>query len=209
MQCGDAVYRAHVGAHVAAYSKPNVVSLADDIHIFHFEDGEKWRQAPILLVNRNGHSFRAVKSSGGQYQFVKHWEGKPDFLHWEEWAETPLKRACPEALIRLAGTGPQGKTPHEMLTLLPKTTTNRRKAVWRDKILDVRFDMDLNRFTISEGFAQSATFSGKLWESREAAAWCLAHLSAPMVSIAATPVVKAEDDKLMMELEGSEAWGMF
>jgi len=205
-------YKARIAAHVAAYFQPEVVSIADDAHIFHFERDERWQDANILFVNRNGHQFRVVRESSGFYTFVKHWEGKPDFWHWEDWQETGLKRKNPEELIRLCGVGPQGRNAsRELLTLLPKGTTQRRKAAWRGTILDIRFDQADNKFTLFAPTAgnKSATFSGAPWQSHEAADWCKANLSDSFVPTAMKPEVKAKDDNLMMELEGSDMWGMF
>ena len=205
-------YQAKIAAHVAAYFQPEVVSIAEDAHIFHFERDGRWQDAAILFVNRNGHHFRVVRDANGLCTFVKHWEGKPDFWHWEDWAETGLKRKDPEDLIRLCGVGPQGRgASRETLSLLPKGTTQRRKAVWRGTILDVRFDMDNDRFTLfapTQGNI-SGTFPGAPWSSPQAADWCKTNLSAGFVPTASKPDVKAADANMMLELEGSDAWGMF
>lgn len=200
-------YMQKIEAHVAAHARPNVVSIADDIHIFHFEDAGAWQNAQILFVNRNGHHFRLIKQASGDWLFVKNWNGIFDY---ELWAAPGLRNADPEALIRMCGVGPQGPvTPYETLALLPKGTTNRRKAVWRGTILDVRFDVDNDRFTISETPVKSASFSGKLWLSKEAAAWCRFTIGAPMVSTSQQPDVQRQDEEVMMELESSSMWGMF
>lgn len=198
-------YMSRIGNHVAMHGDPNVVSIADNTHIFHFEESD-WRDAEILFVNRNGHHFRAAKS-GGQFQYVKHWDGKPNFGHWEKWQETSLRRTNPEDLIKLCGVGPQGKTSYETLTLLPKGTTRFRKVVWRDKILTVRWG-EVDAFTLSH-LGKCASFNGLVWNSREAAEWCAANLGAPLVSTSQTPFVKQQDEELMMALEASDAWGMF
>jgi len=209
MQGGTPAYRAKIMTHVAAYDRPNVTSIADDIHIFHFEDGDEWRTAPIMFVNRNGHQFRVVKGDDGLYQFIKHWEGKPDFWHWETWATSSLRRTSAEDLIRLTGTGPQGKISAETLALLPKGLSGRRKAVWRDKILNVRWDIQNDAFAISTPAVMSPFFKGKMWASTEAADWCRTNLGGTLVSVASDPHVKAQDEEMMMELEGSDMWGMF
>jgi len=199
-------YQSKIDVHVAAYGKPEVVSLAEDTHVFHFEL-QDWREAEILFVNKNGHHFRLIKQEGGKWLFAKTWNG---IFNTQDWmVEARLMHTDPEALIKLCGVGPQGNDGTETLCLLPKGTTKRRKAVWRATILDVRFDVDNDRFTIYVDPTVSATFSGKLWKSSEAARWCLANLAPTHTPIANKPEVKAQDDKVMMELEGSSVWGMF
>lgn len=202
-------YKAHIDAHVAAFGKPEVVSLADDTHVFHFERDGDLDNAQILFVNKNGNQFRLIRQESGLWEFFKFWEGKPNYWHHEKWHKTGLTRRGSSEIIQLAGVGPQGSNPNESLVLLPKGTTRRRKAVWRGSILDVRFDVDNDRFTISTNPNTSATFSGKLWLSQEAAAWCRQNVGATLVSTAAQSEVKQKDEEIMMELEGSDMWGMF
>jgi hypothetical protein len=201
---------AAIDTYVAQHGRPAVVSLTEDTHIFHFEQDGEWRNAPLLLVNRNGHHFRLIKQDDGKFLFCKTWNGL--LTRVDDWMiEANLRRADPEELIALCGIGPQGRQTHELLSLLPKGSTHRRAAVWRHQIYGVWFDVDNNKFRLTDPDKRDATsspgFTGKLWESQEAAKWCLAHMSAPTLARPKGPSV--EDEEIMAELEGSEMWGMF
>lgn len=200
-------YMGKIEALVAVHNVPECVSLNPDTHIFHFERGGDWRDALVLFVNKNGHHFRLIKQVNKRWLFCKTWNGIFDTMPWM--TEAKLQRDDPEELIRLCGTGPQGKAGRETLCLLPKGTTNRRKVVWRDKIFDIRFDMENDAFTLSiAGIPTRSTFKGKVWESAEAARWC-AHAFAPHKPAPLTPEVKQKDEEMMLELEGSDVWGIF
>lgn len=195
-----------VEEHVRAFGKPEVTSIAEDTHVFHFERDGDWRNSELLLVNRNGHHFRLMKQNDGRWLFVKTWN---KLLEWQDWmVEANLRRENPEELIALCGVGPQGRQSFEALSLLPREAIQgRRKAVWRHHMLDVRFNIDADTFTLIAPDMQS-TFSGKLWESKDAARWCAANLSPTLVA-KATALNPAVAERELLELEGSDLWGMF
>lgn len=193
-------YADHIEDFVARNGAPNVVSIAPDTHIFHFEDDGCWDDGELVLVNKDGHYFRCRKHRGG-WQFIKTWNN----LHQvESWQSDGLTRYSLTELIGLCGTGPQNpKVPYETLCLLPKGSTLRgRKAVYRDHIMDVRFDVDNDKFTLfsPEG---NETFSGKLWLSTDAVAW------AKKVFTPKPVVVSEAEEEQQVELEDAGLWGMF
>lgn len=203
-------HMAAISDYVAAFGKPEVFSLAEDTHIFHFERDGDWRNAQIVLVNRNGHHFRLVKSEVGRWTYIKTWNSLFD---WDDWMDPGFNRTDPEDLIALCGVGPQGRQSYESLSLLPKDSTQRRKAVWRSHILDVRFEKDAqgqwNLFSLADKDGRrSMQFTGKVWESRTAAEWCLQTCPPPMLA-SATVKSTAVRVQEMAELEGSDLWGMF
>jgi hypothetical protein len=195
-----------IADHVAAFGRPEVVSIDDDTHIFHFERDSDWEDGNILFVNRNGHHFRLLRQTDGQWLFCKTWSGM--FEHEEWMIEANLRRSDPRALIRLCGIGPQGqKQSFETLCLLPKDATQFRRVVWRNEILEIRFEKDLAGFTVKTSGARGASgrFTGKPWESKEAATWCIQNCSPPHVS----QVDAATEAKIHADLEGNALWGMF
>lgn len=205
---------ATVGAYVAGAGKPASVTIAEDIHIFHFEADDNWHQASILFVNRNGHHFRVIRQAAGDFLFVKTWNGMFEYDDWM--ASAGLRRGSVEQLINLCGSGPQGKNAaFEGLCLLPRNaTTGRRKAVWRSHMLDVGFDRADDSFTLHHPYDKSLVqkFQGKLWESREAASWCaqeLAGFGSTVSDTAAAPAAPDPVDEKEVEAALAGVWGMF
>jgi hypothetical protein len=207
--------QASINAYIAGAGKPASVTLADDIHIFHFEADGNWREAALLFVNRNGHHFRVIRQADGNFLFCKTWNGMFDSLAWM--TEANLRRPNAEALIKLCGSGPQGRNAaFEGLCLLPRpATTGRRKAAWRGHLIDVGFDRADDSFTLYHPYDRSLVqkFTGKPWESREAAAWCaqeLAGFQMPGDQPAATAAAPAPvEDEQAIEAALAGVWGMF
>lgn len=198
---------------VSLRSAPAVTSVSADTHIFHFDPEGFWEDSPILLVNRNGHHFRVIPENGS-FLFAKTWNGLFDVVPWQ--VEANLRRTDAKKLIDLCGIGPQGNRgkQFETLSLLPKEATlGRRKAVWRQHMMDVAFDRDNNVFTlIIKGANDSEvrqTFAGKLWESHEATKFCAEQFAdqAPKIVAAAQrgPLTQQQAEAL----EDSPLWGMF
>lgn len=185
---------------------PNVVSLADDTHVFHFEDQKDWRDGLLLFVNRNGNHFRLWRSRPGEkWKHLKTWNGLFDH---QRWMGTALKDENPERLIALCGAGPQGMNNFEELTLFPKNVIQRRKLCFRDKIVPVRFvSPDAFRLQWEDG-TESTIFTGKPWASREASAWCREMYERSPVR-GSVQVDQQEERELEVALEGSDMWGMF
>lgn len=185
---------------------PNVVSLADHTHVFHFEDLKDWRDGLLLFVNRNGHHFRLSRSGRGtKWGALKTWS---DLFGHQDWMKSSLRDENPERLIGLHGIGPQGKNNFEELTLFPKNVIQRRKLCFRDKVIPVRF-INPDSFILQwEDGVQSLTFRGKPWACREASAWCLEMYERSPVR-GSTPVDAQEERELEVALEGSDMWGMF
>lgn len=209
---------ATINAYVAGAGKPQVVSLGDDAHIFHFEADGDWRNAALLFVNRNGHQFRVIRQSDGRFLFCKTWNGMMDVgAPWM--TEANLRRDSAEALINLCGVGPQGRNADfESLCLLPRqASTGRRKSVWRHHMLDTGFDRADDSFTLYHPYDSTLTYkaTGKPWESREAAEWCSQELvgfpavtASAAVEKAAVHVPAGPSDK-EIETALADVWGMF
>jgi hypothetical protein len=191
---------------VAQRGEPAVVSLANDIHIFHFDADDRWQDCPIVFVNRNGHHFRLIKQSKGDWLFAKTWNGLLPKNDWETGAN--LRRPDPEKLISLCGIGPQGTrgAQFETLCLLPQdVTTGRRRAVWRDKTVQVFFDRSTSSTTLHLPTGR-VVVPGKLWESKEAVDACAK-------AFAGSPPAVGKNEPLTEKqtavLESSPLWGMF
>ena len=193
-------YAEDVEDFVARNGLPNVVSIAPDTHIFYFEDDGRWQDGHLVLVNKDGHYFRCKKVRD-EWQFIKTWNSLFEVASWQRDGLT--RRSLPE-LIKLCGVGPQNpKVPYETLCLLPKGANLRgRKAVFRDQMMDVRFDVDNDRFTLfsPEG---NETFSGKPWLSTDAVAW------AKTKFMPKPAVVSAAEVEEQTALEDAGLWGMF
>jgi hypothetical protein len=198
-----------VASVVAERGEPFALSLAEDIHIFHFERDGAWQKGEVLLVNRNGHHFRLMRESNGKFGFYKFWNGLFATPSWQE--KSPLQYADPLDCIKLCGSGPQGKDRNETLSFLPKeATSGKRRVVWRGSILPVRF-IPNQGFRLQFDGQESSTFSGEAWTSTEAARWCLANVNSPVTPfIPANPATLCtEDTAALEELEANGIWGMF
>jgi hypothetical protein len=209
-----------MAAYIAGAGQPASVTIADDIHIFHFEADGNWRQAKLLFVNRNGHHFRVIEEDG-DFHFIKTWNG---MLEFADWMMPGLSRKDAVELIQMCGVGPQNpKGPQfEGLCLLPREATKgRRRAAWRGHLLALGFDRNNDTFTLypSRTGAPVSSFRGKPWESREAAAWCaqtLASVPLNRENVGATTFghvdpTRAPDPVAEKELEEAlvGVWGMF
>lgn len=200
---------------VAARGAPYATSLSDDTHIFHFDRNGFYEDSAILFVNRNGHHFRLIQQPAGDWLFASTWNGIFDTQDWQTKAQ--LRRADAAKLIQLCGIGPQGtRGPQfESLCLLPRdTTSGRRKASWRHKLIDVAFDRGTDTFHLIVPSANGQTelrqtFNGKLWESREAVKFCAEQFGdqAPTIAVKATRGPLTAEQTTV--LEDNPLWGMF
>lgn len=210
---------ATVAAHVAAFGQPDAITLDDETHVFHFAHGRDWRESPILFVNRNGNQFRLIEETDGRWALLKTWNTIWDGA--DTWQDPKLRRDTPMEVLKLSGIGPQGKDTFEALSLLPKgTTSGRRRAAYRGHLLQVGFDVDANQFHVTaliDGLPKaSPRFNGKLWESKEAAAWCKLNLpvneqvgTGLVAPTGISAVIQDASEKELAVLENSEVWGMF
>lgn len=201
--------RDEIAAYVERFAKPKVATIADDIHIFHFEQDGYWQDSPICLVNRNGNHFRIIRQGDGDWLFARTWSGLFECKDWEIGAN--LRRPDPLNLIQLAGSGPQSNKPDafESLCLLPKgSTTGRRKTVWRGTVMDASFDQRGGTFMLWPGGNPSPAFPGKLWESREAVDWCRTTL-VDQATVEEVKVRKAFGDEQIAALEDNPLFGLF
>jgi hypothetical protein len=116
-------------------------------------------------------------------------------------------------LIKLCGVGPQTQSAaFESLCLLPReATVGRRKAAWRGDLMDVSFDRDDDSFTLWPERVAAKRFSGKLWESQEAAEWCKVNLSgARVVTASVEPLTSIKAPApAEVEMAMAELWGSF
>lgn len=191
--------------------RPEVVSTSDDTHIFHFDRDGYWEDSSLLFVNRNGNHFRLIEQPNGDFLFAKTWTGMFDTKPWQ--IEADFRRPDPEKLMNLCGIGPQGfhGPQFESLCLLPKeATTGRRKVVWRHRMVELSFDIKANSFTlIHPTTGARETFTGKVWESREAAETCKLWFAEdePLIAVKAVkgPLTAAQS----AALESNPLWGMF
>jgi len=205
---------------VRANGQPNVTSLDDVTHLFHF-DKDDWRNSPLIFVNRNGNHMRIIEDSAGSRKLAKTWTG---MMNVDDWHKVSGPRFDdPEKTLNLISVGP-GIGKRETLSFLPKEAcVGRRRAVFRQHILKVFFSEGLNSFRlqgdpIDDGkhvtLPQSGNFTGKLWESQDAVQWCLATL--PTAVEVETPnaivdpyVRKTEQQRVYAELEDHPLWGGF
>lgn len=196
------------------HGRPAVVSLSADTHIFHFDQQGFWEDSPILFVNRNGHQFRLIEKPAGDWLFASTWNGVFETQEWQTKAN--LRRPDAAKLINLCGIGPQGKRGQqfEQLCLLPRdTTTGRRKAVYRQHLIDVAFDRDNDQFTLiipgENGSDVRQTFQGKLWESPMATKFCAEQFAGAPLSIAVAATKGPLTQAQTAVLEDNPLWGMF
>lgn len=163
---------ASINDYVASFATPAALTLAEDIHLFHFSRSGDWEDEAVLFVNRNGHHFRLLRTGDGRWMYAKTWQSLIDYDDWM--IQASLIRQDPLELIKLCSVGPaQGKS--EALSLLPREATEgRRKAVWRAHIMAISFDRATDTFTLQHPYDASlrGTFRNKPWESRDAAKWC-------------------------------------
>ena len=156
--------------HLAVHGRPNVTSVSDDCHLFHYASNPA--ASPLVFVNRNGNHCRLMQEADdGEWKAYKTWNHVTSV---ERWQNTGIAEYSFENALDKISVGP-GEGRNEMLTFLPKTACSdiRRVAVWRQHMLAVRF------FTRSrEGFTlhadngeSSPCLGGKVWESDHAARW--------------------------------------
>ena len=203
--------RQMVADHVSVNGMPSVTSIADVTHIFHFERTGFWEDSPLLFVNRNGHHFRLIQQPQGDWLFAKTWNGMWETQSWQ--IEANLRRPDPVKVINLCGIGPQGRQgkPFETLCLLPKDATHRRKAVYRQHMMDVMFDTARDQFTlIRRDNNERGTFGGKLWDSKEAVDWAREVFSDVPLKISSAPATKGPITAVQAQaLEENPLWGAF
>lgn len=196
---------------VTERGKPNVVSLSADTHVFHFDRDGFWEDSPILFVNRNGHHFRLIEQAAGDWLFAKTWNGVFETQPWQ--TEANLRRPDAAKCISLCGVGPQGKrgAQFEALSLLPRdATTGRRKAVWRQHMIDVHFDRGTDNFHLYHPeTGERVMFTGKLWESADAAQKAAAWFADAKLAIAAVSTKGPLTQQQTAVLEDNPLWGMF
>lgn len=197
---------------VAERGRPEVVSLSEDTHVFHFDRGGFWEESPILFVNRNGHHFRVIEQTAGDFLFAKTWNGMFDTVSWQ--IEAQLRRPDPAKLINLCGIGPQGRRggTFESLCLLPRdATAGRRKACWRQHLIDVHFERGTDTFSLLRPGTDDewARFEGKLWESTGAEKQAREWLGDQEVKITAPAKRGPLTQDQSAALEANPLWGMF
>lgn len=182
------------------HNLPNVTSINDSTHLFHFSETD-WRKSELIFVNRNGNHMRIVfDPRKQQYRLAKHWSHALEVTDW-----TLVKGpgfSDPERVLAMITSIGSGKGA-ERLSLLPREVTGRgRYAVARNTMFGLTFDKGLETCTVRtlDG-SHRATVKGKIWESAEAIKFCLEHLNPveleSMSPLAQTTVYEREKNILV------------
>lgn len=207
----------HIEAFILRNGKPNVISLDEQTHLFHFDD-TNWRLSPVIFVNRNGNNMRMIRNSAGEYILYKYWGsiGGRD----NDYVPGP-KFTDPEKTLNLISVGP-ARGRKEGLSFLPAEATGKGKprlVSWRQYLIRCTSDIRRGTFMLTydngvEETYRSPNYSGKPWDSAEAVAWCMANLNGKpkleQPGAVVDPYKRAANDQVMYEeLESHPMWGSF